>query len=159
RPHPPPLAGGVGLFFGQARGVHRRRPGRPPDRPHLDFAQRDRVLLESLRPSMNSPCGPWLDRRRFLALAGVSWLTPVGHLLARQAERPTPPPRSLILLGLNGGPSQLEPFAPPPDPRIAAGSKATPTAVKGVRLADGFERLADELGRVALIRSMVSKEG
>ena len=51
---------------------------------------------------------------RFLAAAGLSWLTPVGHLLAAQAERSREPARSIILLWLAGGPSQLETFDPHP---------------------------------------------
>ena len=53
------------------------------------------------------------DRRAFLKLAGfagVSWLTPLGQLLADQAERTRQPAQSLILIWLAGGPSQLETF-------------------------------------------------
>ena len=60
---------------------------------------------------------------------------------------------------LGGGPSQLETFDPHPDTRIAGGTKAIATAVQGIQLAQGFEQLADLMGSVALIRSMVSKEG
>ena len=89
----------------------------------------------------------------------LSWLTPVGQLLADQAERTRQPAQSIILLWLGGGPSQLETFDPHPDTRIAGGTKAIATAVKGIQLAEGFEQLADQMGSVALIRSMVSKEG
>ena len=61
------------------------------------------------------PTGPTLDRRGFLKLAGLSWLTPVGRLLADQAERTRQPAQSIILLWLDGGPSQLETFDPHPD--------------------------------------------
>ena len=100
-----------------------------------------------------------LTRRSFLAGAGASWLTPVGEWLARQAERSREPARSLIVLWLAGGPSQLETFDPHPDSRIAAGTKAIATAVRGIRLAAGYERLAEELPSLALVRSLVSKEG
>ena len=105
------------------------------------------------------PLGPSLDRRGFLKLAGLSWLTPVGRLLADQAERTRQPAQSIILLWLDGGPSQLETFDPHPDTRIAGGTKAIATAAKGIQLAEGYEHLADQMGSVALIRSMVSKEG
>jgi uncharacterized protein (DUF1501 family) len=108
---------------------------------------------------MSPPRVPTIDRRGFLALAGLSWLTPVGHLLAAQAERSRGPARSVILLWLEGGPSQLETFDPHPGARIAAGTKAIATAARDVRLAAGFERLADRMGSVALLRSLVSKEG
>ncbi len=91
--------------------------------------------------------------------AGLSWLTPVGRLLADQAERSRQPAQSIILLWLGGGPSQLETFDPHPDTRIAAGTQAIQTSVRGIQLARGFEQLAGQMGSVTLIRSMVSKEG
>jgi hypothetical protein len=108
---------------------------------------------------MLSTNGWTLDRRGFLKLAGLSWLTPVGELLAAQAERTGEPARSVIFLWLSGGPSQLETFDPHPDTKIAGGTKAITTAVKGVQLAEGFERLAEQMESVALVRSLVSKEG
>jgi len=102
---------------------------------------------------------PVFNRRGFLKLAGLSWLTPVGQLLAEQAERSHQPAQSVILLWLGGGPSQLETFDPHPDTKIAAGTKAIATAARGIQLAHGFEQLAGQMGSVALIRSMVSKEG
>jgi hypothetical protein len=102
------------------------------------------------------------DRRHFLrfaGLAGVSWLTPVGHWLARAAEKTSEPATSIIMLWMQGGPSQLETFDPHPGSQIAAGTGAIKTAIKDVQLAPGFGRLAEEMESVALIRSMVSKEG
>lgn len=105
------------------------------------------------------PIGPTLDRRGFLTMATMSWLTPVGRLLAEQAERTWQPAQSIILLWLDGGPSQLETFDPHPGTKIAGGTKAIATAVPGIQLAEGYEQLADQIGRISLIRSMVSKEG
>lgn len=109
---------------------------------------------------MNTFHAPAFDRRRFLAAAGLgmSWLTPVGQALARQAERSKEPAKSVILLWLGGGPSQLETFDPH-DTKIAAGTKSVETAAKGVRLAKGLDRLAEQMGNVTLVRSVVSKEG
>jgi hypothetical protein len=108
---------------------------------------------------MTIPISSGIDRRGFLALAGLSWLTPVGHLLAQQADRSREPARSIILLWLAGGPSQLETFDPHPGSRSAAGTEAIQTASKGIQLAKGLEQLADQMGSVALLRSLVSKEG
>jgi len=102
-----------------------------------------------------------LNRRGFLTVAGAGWgwLTPVGRLLARQAEGSRGPARSVILLWLAGGPSQLETFDPHPDTAIAGGTRAIDSAAKGIRLAEGFEQLAGEMGSISLARSMISKEG
>src|SRR5688572_26512135 len=118
--------------------------------------------LFSDRPECGS--ADHFHRRTLLKAAGASgllWLSPVAEALAQQAAAA---PRgahakSVILLWLAGGPSQLETFDPHPGRRIAGGTKAIDTAVKGVRLAAGYERLAEEMGSVALLRSLVSKEG
>ncbi len=92
-----------------------------------------------------------IDRRGFLqlgGLAGLGWLTPVGELLAVQAERGREPARSVILLWLAGGPSQLETFDPHPDQRIAGGTRAIATAAPGIQLAEGFGQLAEVMDRV-----------
>ena len=89
-------------------------------------------------------------------------MTPISHGLARAAEGPGKPreaARSIIMLWLAGGPSQLETFDPHPNTKIAAGTGAIATAVKGVQFAPGLPRTAEEMASIALIRSMVSKEG
>ena len=103
-----------------------------------------------------------IDRRGFLkiaGLAGLGWLTPVGELLAARAERGREPARSIILLWMAGGPSQLETFDPHPDKNIAGGTRAIATASKEIRLADGLGRLAEVMDKVSVVRSLVSKEG
>ncbi len=107
-------------------------------------------------------CGPAHGRRTFLraaGFAGLSWLTPVAEILAAQAEKSRAPAQSIILLWLQGGPSQLETFDPKPGKVIAGGTKGIQTANKDVQLAEGFEQLADLMGDVSLVRSLVSKEG
>ena len=81
-------------------------------------------------------------------------------LTARAAEgKPREPAQSIIVLWMQGGPSQLETFDPHPGTDIAAGTGAISTAVKGIQLAPGLARTAEEMGSIALVRSMVSKEG
>ena len=102
------------------------------------------------------------DRRDLFKLggfAGLSWLTPVGELLARQAGTGREPARSVILLWLAGGPSQLETFDPHPDTRIAGGTRAISTAAPAIQLAEGFGRLAEVMDQISVVRSLVSKEG
>jgi uncharacterized protein (DUF1501 family) len=118
-----------------------------------------------MEPLNNGTCGNpqhALNRRGFLALtgaAGLTWMTPLSQMLARAAENKREPARSVILLWLAGGPSQLETFDPHPDTMIAGGTRAIATAVNGVQLAEGFDWLAEQMGSVALVRSVVSKEG
>ena len=101
--------------------------------------QHDRVFVEPLTEApMNVSPGLALDRRGFLKLAGLSWLTPVGQLLADQAERSRQPAQSIILLWLGGGPSQLETFDPHPDTRIAAGYKGDRHGRAGYSARPGF---------------------
>jgi hypothetical protein len=65
----------------------------------------------------------------------------------------------VILLWLGGGPSQLETFDPHPGTDIAGDTEAIATAARGVQLAQGFEQLAEQMASVALVRSVMSKEG
>ncbi|MFA6546334.1 MAG: DUF1501 domain-containing protein, partial [Limisphaerales bacterium] len=121
-----------------------------------------------MKPPFNLPypCGgaDHLSRRTLLKAAGVgglAWLTPLADLLALDTERAPKgrPARSVILLWLAGGPSQLETFDPHPGSGIAAGTGAIQTALKGVQFAPGLEETAGVMGDVSLVRSMVSKEG
>ncbi|NBV25317.1 MAG: DUF1501 domain-containing protein [Proteobacteria bacterium] len=119
-----------------------------------------------MKSNLSYPCGgaDHLSRRTLLKAAGVgglAWLTPLADLLAFNAEEAPKgkPARSVILLWLAGGPSQLETFDPHPGTGIAAGTGAIKTALKGVQFAPGLEETAGVMGDVSLIRSMVSKEG
>jgi Protein of unknown function (DUF1501) len=108
-----------------------------------------------------------LHRRAMLRLAGLGgagWLTSVAGLLARAEETAAPskeykPAESLIVLWLAGGPSQLETFDPHPGKKISGPTRAIETTVKGIQLAEGFERLAQRMPSIAIVRSLVSKEG
>lgn len=119
-----------------------------------------------MKSSPEGACGTLdhVSRRtllKTLGAAGVSaWLTPVAQMLARAEETASAgrPARSVILLWLAGGPSQLETFDPHPDSAIAYGTRAIRTALPGVRLAEGFPLLAELMGDVSLVRSVVSKE-
>lgn len=124
--------------------------------------------MESLAPAPLSTCGrfaPRVNRRGLMGLAAglgaASWLTPVAQILAAEAEGRSErePAQSVIMLWLGGGPSQLETFDPHAGKRIAGGTEAIPTAVKGVQLAAGLPRVAEELASISLIRTMQSKEG
>jgi uncharacterized protein (DUF1501 family) len=102
---------------------------------------------------------------KFGGLVGAGWLTSLAGVLARQAEAAAagdasrPAAQSLIVLWLAGGPSQLETFDPQPGGKIGGETRAIATAVKGIQLADGLERVAEQMASLAIVRSLVSKEG
>src|SRR5436309_2314685 len=108
-----------------------------------------------------------LSRRSLLGMAGLTgaaWLTPVAHLLARDAEKAEKrkdrqPAQSVIVLWMAGGPSQLETFDPHPGTTTGGPTKAIATSVKGIQLAEGLPRVAEELGSISLVRSLTTKEG
>ncbi len=100
---------------------------------------------------------PKVNRRAFLA-SGAMW-TLAAETLARQAERSGRRARSIIILWLQGGPSQLDTFDPHPESPHSTGVRAIKTAAPDVRIADAFERMAERMHQVALVRSVVSREG
>src|SRR6266850_4955519 len=97
---------------------------------------------------------------KMAGMAGLTWLTPLGQILAMEAEKSRDPrARSVIILWLAGGPSQLETFDPHPDSPIAYGTRAIKTSLKDVKLAAGLERTAAILSEMSLVRSVTSQEG
>ncbi len=89
---------------------------------------------------------------------GVSFALPALDLQAarkRGAERP----KSLIVLWLAGGPSQLETWDPHPGTKIGGETKSIATKLPGVRIADFYPHLAEEIDCLNVIRSLTSKEG
>ncbi len=118
-------------------------------------------LLSQTDPNACGKHGMW-NRRGILktaGLAGLSWLTPLSGQLALAAEKSGKRPRSVIVLWLQGGASQLESFDPHPGKKIAYGGKAVDTAQKGVQFAEGYEQTAEVMQDLSVIRSLNSKEG
>jgi len=67
--------------------------------------------------------------------------------------------KSLIILWMQGGPSQLETFDPHAGSKIGGETKAIDTSVSGLQIASLLPQTAEIMHRATLIRSMVSKEG
>jgi uncharacterized protein (DUF1501 family) len=102
-----------------------------------------------------------LTRRTFLkvgALSTFSLLAPWRTAWADD-EPAGSKPGAIIVLWLNGGPSQLETFDPKPGTKIGGPTKAIKTRVPGIEIAEDFPALADSMDQVALIRSVVTPEG
>ena len=96
---------------------------------------------------------------KWLGLSGLAWLTPAGELIARAAEVNRKSAKSLILLWLDGGNSQLETFDPHAGSKVAQGTGAIPTKATGIELAAGLEQIAEQMDSISLIRNVVTKEG
>lgn len=89
---------------------------------------------------------------------GLSLLAPTLDLKAAQ-ERGAERPKSLIVLWMNGGPSQLETWDPHPNSPTSRETQAIKTPVSGLEICDLYPRMAEQIGELNVLRSLVSKEG
>jgi hypothetical protein len=103
-----------------------------------------------------------LTRRGWLQLAagglGFSlsgWLGTLAASTARDPERK----RSCVLLWMAGGPSQTDTFDLKPDHPNGGPFKEIATATPGVRISEHLPKLAAHSDRLAIIRSMSTREG
>ncbi|MEI7921770.1 MAG: DUF1501 domain-containing protein [Planctomycetota bacterium] len=88
-------------------------------------------------------------------LAGMGWT----DLMAASANDLRNRKMSVIVLWMQGGPSQFETFDPKPGHKNGMETKAIQTAVPGIQIAEGWDKTAAMMKDIALIRSMTSKEG
>ena len=103
------------------------------------------------------------NRRTLLraATAGtISWLTPLARSLSRAAEKNPrgAPAKSVIVLWMKGGPSQLETFDPHPNTRIGGETKAIKTSSPGIKIARGLDQVAEQMEHISLVRSVISDQ-
>ncbi|MCA9029728.1 MAG: DUF1501 domain-containing protein [Planctomycetaceae bacterium] len=89
---------------------------------------------------------------------GVSCLLPSLDLRAAD-KRGNERPKSLIVLWMAGGQSQLDSWDPHPESKYGGPVKAIDTTVSGLQIADTYPHMADQMQHLSVIRSMVSKEG
>lgn len=104
-----------------------------------------------------------LSRRSFLhavsASAVVAGTLSFRDVISLQADELRKQGMSMILLYMQGGPSQFETFDPKPGLDTGGPTKAIATATPGIEIAEGWSNLAQQMNDVALIRSMTNKEG
>src|SRR5713226_2107492 len=104
-----------------------------------------------------------IHRRAFLrrvgagtaALGALGWMDAV----ALSAEEMRKNSMACILLFMRGGPSQMETFDPKPGTTNGGPTKAIPTAVTSIRIAEHWDKTAAAMKDIALIRSMTNREG
>ncbi|MEO1615455.1 MAG: DUF1501 domain-containing protein [Planctomycetota bacterium] len=102
--------------------------------------------------------------RRTLLGAGVSGSMLsllAGKLACAETSGQSDPskPKSVILLWLEGGPSQLETFDPHAGTKIGGDAKSIGTSVSGLEVSDTLARTAEKMHLGSLVRSVTSKEG
>jgi hypothetical protein len=111
----------------------------------------------STLPTLQSP----LSRRDLLKAAfasGLSFALPGLDLRAAE-RRGNERQKSLIVIWLAGGASQLETWDPHPGTLIGGPTKSIKTKLPGLEIADMYPRVAEQIHELNVIRSLVSKEG
>ena len=107
--------------------------------------------------------GVHLSRRTLLgAGCGAMMMSSLARSLAWADERgvtDSAKPKSVILLWMQGGPSQLETFDPHAGSTYGGDVKAIDTTVQGVQIADTLPRVAEQLHLASIVRSVTGKEG
>src|SRR5215216_2602211 len=95
-----------------------------------------------------------------LSAAGVLGASTSGwfEALAADAARSPQRKRACILLWMSGGPSQLDTFDLKPGHANAGPFKAIDTKTPGIQVSEHLSKIAAFTDRVAIVRSMMSKE-
>src|ERR1041384_4028134 len=108
-----------------------------------------------------SPPEHRLHRRLFLegvigggAASGMSW-NGLFSLFAAEAKREQ---KHCILLWLCGAPSQFETWDPKPGRATSGPFRSIPTKIPGIHLSELMPRCAGILDKLALVRSMKTKQ-
>lgn len=109
-------------------------------------------------------CDPSLhfSRRRLLGAGGGLMMSSLARQLTLAAEKSgdkKKPPMSIIMLWLEGGPSQLETFDPHPGTKAGGDIKAISTSVSGLEISDLLPATAEQMHLTTLVRSVIGKEG
>ncbi|NQV28399.1 MAG: DUF1501 domain-containing protein [Rhodopirellula sp.] len=104
-----------------------------------------------------------VSRRSFLHTVSAGTLAAgtlnLRDVMSLQAAELRKQGKSMILLWMGGGPSQFETFDPKPNHANGGETKAISTSVSGIQIAQGWEKTAQVMDNLALIRSMTNKEG
>jgi hypothetical protein len=120
------------------------------------------MTLQSLMHVQTTGAGV-VSRRSFLrrVAVGAAGLGALGwrDAVALHADELRKKGMACILLFMRGGPSQFETFDPKPGTDHGGPTKAIPTTVNGIQVAEHWPRTARALQDIALVRSLTNKEG
>src|SRR5437868_4923037 len=103
-----------------------------------------------------------VTRRDFLRVGGLTILgLTLPDYLRMASAAPGKKDTSVILLWMGGGPSHIDTFDPKPDaPQEIRGEfKAIPTNVSGIQLSDKLPKLAQQMDKFSVLRSVTSPDG
>src|SRR5262249_23056430 len=95
-----------------------------------------------------------LSAAGFLGASMSGWLERLATAAANDPQRK----RACILLWMNGGPSQMDTFDLKPGTTNGGPYKEIETSVPGIRISEHLPQLAKHADKLALIRSMSTKE-
>lgn len=101
-----------------------------------------------------------MSRRRFLG-AGVGALAMggLGGLLSRAAaEEMRKSDKQVLFLWLDGGISQLESWDPKPNTTFGGPFRSIPTSVPGIHFSELMPKLAKQMNRMCVVRSLCTKD-
>jgi len=107
----------------------------------------------------------FLGRRPFIAGglgAALSAAIPAWQLRAIEpvaGGRKKGAAKACILLWMNGGPSHIDTLDPKPGTKTGGEFKAIETRIKGVKFSEHLPLVAEQADKLAVIRSMTTKEG
>lgn len=106
------------------------------------------------------------SRRQFVSYAaktclGVGLLTPLAarHAAAQASAANRRPAKNVIYMFMNGGISHLDTFDPKTDSEVAGPVRPISTNVPGIQLSEYMPELAQQMDKVAIIRSLTSNQG
>ncbi len=115
------------------------------------------VIQAQVAPDGTCHRRQWFRQLGAAALAGgvLGW----SDFLSLHAAELKKRNRQCILLWMQGGPSQFETWDPKPGHRNGGPTQAVASSVPGVKLSEHLPQLAKQMHRLAVIRSVTSREG
>ena len=112
------------------------------------------------RMGLDHTSPPW-TRRTLLKVGSLGFLglslsryLRLQHALAGSAQRGEPKAQSVILLWLNGGPSQVDTW----DPKSNSSFRPISTNVPGIQISELWSRMSRHMDKLSIIRSMKTEE-
>src|SRR5579862_340643 len=142
---------------------------KPYDPKSKELAELEDIEEERLHAELGRCPGPldlWsheVGRRGFLKVGTASlfsllmaqWLDPRAEAQFFGSKKP----KSCILLWMNGGPSHLDTWDPKPGAATGGPFQAIKTRAPEIQICQHMPQVADVADKIAIVRSMSSKEG